>query len=685
MKTMPLILILGGAASLAACGGSSSGSAENPVDVTDQTPPQVIDEEQPVQVEPLARVRFIAMGDSGSGSAGQFAVGRAMAQVCERKAETIDGQALPGCEFVLGFGDNIYEDGVDHVYDPQFEDKFELPFAPVDLPFYMVLGNHDTTGFIGGDATDNSRGDFQVDYHYRDDRLTDRWQMPDRYYRFTWGETRDGSPLMEFFGLDSNQIAGGFADANFNFSYQRYGLVQLAWAKESIRQSEATFKVAMAHHPYLSNGLHGNAGNYDAIPGTLLPVLSGKRWRDFIEEAVCDQTDFFMSGHDHDLQQLKPIDRCGRTEFVVSGAAGKFRTLIDEERNPVHFQQGDVYGFFWMEAIEADPVAGTPARMCTEAYAIDPADVDNENLVVSPVYSHCYDQQPLAGLNPPNQFSSVPFVGPALQELAGDSTGFDALFTGPLNEFQSSLTSGLNIAASELPDGPHQEAISALIGGIDTLFNGLDALSALLADGDDDDAAEQVVLSIIEAANVFSGVDTEDLPAPFNQLGAAFDGLAQGVGGIDQDGSSNDDLVVLAGPLLQLARNIENLMEGLSVQTQEVPVLAGITRVIGSVSQGLALSLAEAVNLDSSAAVAALIGQIQNALDAVASDVLLLDMFAEDQVATAQLPGKALSTGLLLISREIAAQLDLFVLSPLDELLKLLSPITGALRGLLPQ
>ncbi|MCH8542622.1 MAG: metallophosphoesterase [Alcanivorax sp.] len=681
-NVIPFSITVLGSLMLAACGGGSSvgGGAAPPPDVTPPGTPPPVDGGQP------SRVRFIAMGDSGTGSPQHYAVGRAMAEVCERKA-SLDEGALPGCEFVLGFGDNIYESGVTHVYDPQFEEKFELPFEPVDLPFYMVLGNHDNTGFIGGDGAGNARGEFQVDYHFRADRMTDRWQMPDRYYRFSWGENAQGEPLIEFFGLDSNQIAGGFADANFNYSYQRYGMQQLSWAKEGIRQSPATFRVAMGHHPYLSNGLHGNAGNYDGIPGALLPVLAGQRWRDFLEESICDQADFYMSGHDHDLQQLKPVARCGRTEFVVSGAAGKMRSLTDEARNPAYFQQGDVYGFFWMEATDAEPALGRPARLCTEAYIVDPEDETLLGVVaggeLAPAFSHCYDQQPLAGMQAPNRFSSVPFIGPALQELAGDSTGFDPAFSGPLQAFQSALTSGLNLAVTQLPDGPQQEAISALVGGLDVLFNSLDSMAALLG-GDDEDAAEQSLLSVIEAANVLSGIDTAELPPPFDQLGTAFSLLADGVGGMDREsGSAREDLVLIAGPLLQLSRNIENILEGVGTQTAEVPVLAGITRVLGTVSQGAALALADVVNLDSSAGVATLIGHIQTVLDTVARDVLLLDMLSEEAGDTAVLPGQFLSAGLLSVAREVAFHLDQYALSPLGEILEFLSPVTNLLAGLL--
>ena len=277
----PLLIAL--IMTLAACGGSSS-SRSAPVDdgVVDETPDETPDE----AAEPV--VRIVLLGDSGSGSAGAYAVGEAVAKVCAAK----------GCDLVLGLGDNIYESGVSSELDPQFEEKFELPFAPIDLPFYMVLGNHDNSGFFGGDGANNSNGDFQVDYHYRDTlhpeqpRQTSRWKMPARYYRFTQGGDAS-APLVELFGVDSNQIAGGFPDSDENYSYNNYGLVQAQWLKAAMASSKAKWRIAFAHHPYLSNGSHGNAGNYDGIPGFIAPVLAGSRYKSFLEETLCDKADFF--------------------------------------------------------------------------------------------------------------------------------------------------------------------------------------------------------------------------------------------------------------------------------------------------------------------------------------------------------------------------------------------------------
>lgn len=668
---------------LAACGGDS-GSDGGPT----PQPNEPGEPETPVDPEPepeptvLERVRFLTIGDSGSGSDGAYAVGQAMADLCAVKRGTQNDPQRAGCDFVVGLGDNIYESGVTSVDDPQFAEKFEKPFEPVRLPFYMVLGNHDNTGYVGGDGAGNARGEFQVDYTYFDGRLSDRWIMPDRYFQQDAGETGSGAPLVSLFALDSNPIAGGFADADLDYAYHTYGINQLNWAVSAIGGSQAVFKIALAHHPYLSNGSHGNAGNYDGVPSEILPVLAGDRWRAFMEEAVCDKTDFFFAGHDHDLQVLDAVPECGRTEFVVSGAASKMRSLDDPERNQAPFQIGDVYGFFWMEAMEADSQAGTPARLCLEAYVVEPG---AEGLGVvsagqaTPAYQRCYDKQPEAGIAPSNDFSSDIFTsGEAFPLPLPD--GFDADFSGPLQAFRDQLISGFNQAMAGLPEGPQQEVAARILAGMDTLFSALDGAAAAISGGDGADMS-QAFQGVLAASQQLEAIDTSTLPAPFDQLEGAFQAFSAGLGnGADFEGEPTgtlDDVAFLAGPLVQLARNLDNIVDGVNEQTPDVPVLSGLTKVLSSVSLGLANTLEQLVLLDTSATGEQLVGTIQVVLEQVVNDVLWLE-----SVDQATLPGNAISSVLATLTREITAQLDR-ALSPLGGLLDLLSPVTNLLADLL--
>ena len=693
-KVLPLVAAI----ALVACGGDSGGSSGGSSS-NSATPNQPSDPggeagddgegggDGSASGNPPAALRFIVIGDSGSGSEGQYAVGEAIAEVCDRKDEFVSDMAFPGCDLVVGLGDNIYESGVTSVDDPQFEDKFEKPFEPVQLPFYMVLGNHDNTGYVGGDGAGNARGMFQVDYTYFDGKLSNRWNMPDRYYQHSAGTTTlGGRPLVDFFALDSNPIAGGFADPDIAYAYHTYGIDQRNWAVNAIGSSNAVFKIAMAHHPYLSNGTHGNAGNYDGVPSEILPVLAGERWKAFMEEAVCDQTDFFLAGHDHDLQVLEAVPACGRTEFVVSGAAGKTRSIDDPERNAARFQQGDEYGFFWVKATEADPDTMAPATLCLEAYTVKPGTeglgvVASGSDTLTPSYTHCFEKQPMAMIAPSNDFSGQALGGYALPLPLPE--GFDADFTGPLKELRETLLAGFTQAGSHLPEEQRQ-VFDQMLAGTDILFNALDAATAAILSGDSGEI-EQALQAVLAASEQLEAIDTEALPAPFDQLGGAFASLADGFGNAGVapgEGSTVDDIAFIAGPLVALARNLNNILDGIEEQVPgEVPVLAGLTPVLSTVSLGLANTLEQLVMLDTSATGEQLVGTVHATLESLVTDVLWLNQIpgAGDY---ATLPGDALSSTLLTVVREVTEQLDERVLGPLGPLLDLLSPITNLLAGL---
>jgi hypothetical protein len=94
--------------------------------------------------------------------------------------------------------------------------------------------------------------------------------------------------------------------------------------------SSATWKIAVGHHPYRSNGPHGNAGAYDGLP---LP-FNGAPVKAFLEQIVCGEADVYLSAHDHTLQWLQPT--CSGTELILSGAGSSTTSLPGS--NPVHFQ-----------------------------------------------------------------------------------------------------------------------------------------------------------------------------------------------------------------------------------------------------------------------------------------------------------------------------------------------------------
>ena len=262
------------------------------------------------------------MGDTGEGNDDQYAVAAAIETLC----------AAQGCDFVVLLGDNFYDEGVESITDPLWTQYFEDPYANLDLTFYPTLGNHD--GGAGGTGLDLARGDIQVDYS----ATSTKWEMPARWYKHSHGN-------VDLFSIDTSSIFfdGGFlcGDCDDN-SIAQASWLQSEWAGGST----GLWKIAYGHHPYLSNGPHGNAGLYEGIP--FLPYVSGDEIKDFLEGNICGQVDFYLCGHDHSRQYLQ--DTCAGTNLIVAGAGAK-RTDI-EGNNPVHWQDSDpdMEGFVWFEA-----------------------------------------------------------------------------------------------------------------------------------------------------------------------------------------------------------------------------------------------------------------------------------------------------------------------------------------------
>jgi tartrate-resistant acid phosphatase type 5 len=287
-------------------------------------------------------VRFLIVGDAGTGEPGQYAVAAAMATVCAQR----------GCQFALGLGDNIYEYGPVSVKDPQFQTKFEKPYAKLAFPFFMALGNHDQSGIIPGSGVHPERGDHEVAYT----RLSTKWMMPRRYYRFgaPFANSSDFTaqlpqPVIEFFALDTNYLAPqNYSPNDWYRPGRTYDIEQRAWLREGLRASHATWKVVFAHHPYFNNGKDENAGEFLG-----LGLAKGEELKKLYDEEVCGKVDLLVSGHDHSLQWLAPQPACGaRPQFLISGAGAK--TYAPSRRsakvNKPFFEAFGTLGFFWATA-----------------------------------------------------------------------------------------------------------------------------------------------------------------------------------------------------------------------------------------------------------------------------------------------------------------------------------------------
>lgn len=294
-----------GVVAFSACSGptKTDGPANEeptPTDSNEETPTPTDPTGTPTP-NPSTEVRFIAIGDTGTGSETQYAVAAAIKDHCD----------VAGCDFGVLLGDNFYPSGVDGVDDPQWQEKLEQPYAELDFPFYMTLGNHDYGGDGAGYEFD--LGINQVAYA----DLHEKWILPSTYYSFD-----DGAAT--FMALDTNLIFWNHNDSP---------TLQGDFVTEVMSESDRPWRIVFGHHPYLSNGPHGNAGSYDGVP--YVPIANGEYIKAFVEDYLCGNIDLYVSGHDHSRQITTGPPECDAT-FVVSGAGAKSTTL--EGNNSTEFE-----------------------------------------------------------------------------------------------------------------------------------------------------------------------------------------------------------------------------------------------------------------------------------------------------------------------------------------------------------
>jgi acid phosphatase len=242
-------------------------------------------------------VRFIALGDQGSGGKGQSDVAKAM----DRKA------IKDPVEFVILLGDNFYWWGVESVDDPQWDTKFEKMYSypSLQVPFYASLGNHDHYG--------NQFA--QVRYTGK----SSRWKMPAAYYTFS--VMLDDSLQVQFFALDTTPIV----------SQKKDSINQLQWLNEQLRTSKADWKIVYGHHPVYSSGHYG-------IDKHLVKVLEPV-FRKY-------KVNLYMSGHDHDLELIKSGPE---TFYLISGTGSETRS-VNAGKNSIFASSS--LGFAWISILK---------------------------------------------------------------------------------------------------------------------------------------------------------------------------------------------------------------------------------------------------------------------------------------------------------------------------------------------
>lgn len=247
-------------------------------------------------------VRFIALGDVGKISSTQRKVGEAIGRVCAGRP----------CDFGLLLGDNLYPKGMESDDDPRMDQAFTEMYGDLGLVFHAVLGNHDYG--LG----ERARAERQIAFGKR----TPSFHMPDFTYTFVHGDAA-------FFALDTDDVFFNGHDA------------QAAWLDAHLEADDHRWKVVFGHHPYRSNGKHGNAGQYEGWAN--VPYLSGNALFSLFEDHVKGRADLYVSGHDHNLQAMVHEG----LPLIVSGSGGSAREMVDRGNDLLLGHA--VPGFAWVE------------------------------------------------------------------------------------------------------------------------------------------------------------------------------------------------------------------------------------------------------------------------------------------------------------------------------------------------
>jgi predicted phosphodiesterase len=207
------------------------------------------------------------MGDTGTGAPQQFQVAKAINSHC---------QQTNTCLAVFILGDVIYENGIKSATDPQLQTKFEKPYADINLPFYIMYGNHDYLDCR----------DCYLKYQ------SPKWHFPARYYRKDFDN-------VSFFIIDTEKF-----DAN-----------QQTWLNNELQNNHNKFKIVLGHRPLETEEATKFGENW-----------TGKKE---LKNIICNSADAYITGHSHILEDQGHIENCKVTQ-LISGAGGSYVRTIHQ-------------------------------------------------------------------------------------------------------------------------------------------------------------------------------------------------------------------------------------------------------------------------------------------------------------------------------------------------------------------
>jgi hypothetical protein len=192
-------------------------------------------------------------------------------------------------------GDVIYENGLTTAHDAQFMEKFEKPYAALDMPFWIVLGNHDYLGCI--------------DCYLAYSKQSHKWHLPARYYVQTYGDV-----LVVV--IDTEQ----------------WDTTQSQWLRNTLLTSTNRFKVVTGHRPLKS-----------FEESKIYEIWTGQ---DEVRDIVCAHADYYLAGHAHIFEDIGTLPQC-KTHLLTAGTGGASLRGFKPRNTNLHTTSS--YGFIVLE------------------------------------------------------------------------------------------------------------------------------------------------------------------------------------------------------------------------------------------------------------------------------------------------------------------------------------------------
>lgn len=225
-------------------------------------------------------LRFYLLGGTGGGGLGQRAVADAVLREHQKRS----------ADAVWLLGNNFRRFGVQGVYDPQWESKFEsmYPESLMKVPFFAVLGRSD------------HRGDTRAQIDYSE--YSSRWMMPAEYYSVEY--RLGGETTVEFFVIDSCALKQSIQSRR----------KQMAWLRQALQRSEADWNLLVSFNPLWSNSRDGDDRE---LQEHILPILRQH------------PVDMILSASGETLEVMKPIDGVIQ---LVSGTGSSMLDVLESDR-----------------------------------------------------------------------------------------------------------------------------------------------------------------------------------------------------------------------------------------------------------------------------------------------------------------------------------------------------------------